>query len=234
MNEDRIIQIQQKIGVALAHKAFELGAIRLNTTEPFQWASGYRMPIYNDNRQFLRDAKTRALIAEGFSQLIGAAEIEVDAVSGTATAGIPHAATLADALALPMSYVRSSNKGHGLQNKIEGLDTERSFHGQTIALIEDLISTGGSSINAVKAIREADGLVPCCFAIFTYGLAAAEENFSSLDPACEAVTILSYDVMITEALRIGYIDRAGHELLKSWREDPFGWGASQGFPRVEE
>ncbi len=233
MNRKAIETIEETIGVELSHRAFELGAIRLNTTEPFQWASGYRMPIYNDNRQLLRDAKTRALAAEGFSQLIKALEITPDAIAGTATAGIPHATTLADALGLPLSYVRSSSKGHGLKNRIEGLSAEKDYHHQLVVLIEDLISTGGSAINAVKAIDSAGGRVPYCLAIFTYGLQAATDNFASLDPLCVPVTILTYDIMVREAAAAGYIDSTAAEDLQQWREQPFQWGASHGFFKVE-
>ncbi|MCF7934220.1 MAG: orotate phosphoribosyltransferase [Spirochaetia bacterium] len=233
MDERPIRQIQNETGVELARKAFEIGALRLNTSDPFQWASGYRMPIYNDNRQLLQDAEVRSMIARGFADLMKAMGISPDGIAGTATAGIPHATTLADLLGLPLTYVRSSSKGHGLKNMIEGLGPDKDYEGRTILLIEDLISTGGSSIKAVEAIREANGRVPACLAIFTYGLQAADENFSSLQPSCTPVTILTYDLMIEAATAAGYIDQNGAAALQQWRRDPFGWGASQGFPKVE-
>ncbi len=233
MNTDRITEIQQTIGLSLAQKAFAMGAIRLNTTEPFQWASGYRMPIYNDNRQLLRDAEVRALVAEGFFQLLEALEVTPDSVAGTATAGIPHATTLADRLGLPLTYIRSSSKGHGLKNAIEGLPVGGTYEGQSVVLIEDLISTGGSSIKAVEAITASDGNVPYCLAIFTYGLQAALDNFAVLDPACTPITILTYDIMVEAAVETGYIDKTAAALLTQWKQDPFGWGEANGFPKVE-
>jgi orotate phosphoribosyltransferase len=230
-NQQTIQRIQQHIGGELARTALSIGAIRLNTEQPFQWASGYRMPIYNDNRQLLQDPAVRQLVAQGFAELLDALEWDPGWVAGTATAGIPHATTLADRLRLPLTYVRSSNKGHGMGNRIEGLAPEGSYDGQRVILIEDLISTGGSSINAVKAVRQADGIVPYCLAIFTYGLKAAGENFADLDPACIPLTILTYDMMIEAAVSTGYIDREQAQSLSSWREDPFGWGESRGFPR---
>ena len=233
MNTDRITEIQQTIGLSLAQKAFAMGAIRLNTIEPFQWASGYRMPIYNDNRQLLRDAEVRALVAEGFFQLLEALGVTPDSVAGTATAGIPHATTLADRLGLPLTYIRSSSKGHGLKNAIEGLPVGGTYEGQSVVLIEDLISTGGSSIKAVEAITAADGKVPYCLAIFTYGLQAALDNFAALDPACTPITILTYDIMVEAAVETGYIDKTAAALLTQWKQDPFGWGEANGFPKVE-
>jgi orotate phosphoribosyltransferase len=231
--QETIQRIQKTIGAQLAEQAFSMGAIRLQTANPFQWASGYRMPIYNDNRQLLQSPSVRFLIAQGFSELIGALNWKPQYVAGTATAGIPHATTLSDLIRLPLSYVRSSSKEHGLKNRIEGLGPDGNYNGAEVVLIEDLISTGGSSIDAVKAIRSAGGDVPCCLAIFTYGLKAAEENFRQLNPACVPITILTYDIMIEAAQLSGYIDSQAADSLAEWRVDPFGWGENHGFPRVE-
>ncbi len=228
-----IEEITRYYGPQLAKAAFELGAIRLNAADPFTWASGYRMPIYNDNRQFLARASMRALICDAFTDMLEALSFDPKNIAGTATAGIPHATTLADRLQKPLSYVRSSSKDHGLGHQIEGLGKDGSYHGQPVCLIEDLISTGKSSIAAVKAIVEADGKVPVCLAIFTYGLDAASEAFAALDPACEAHTILSYPVMLQTALETGYINENEASLLREWREDPFGWGERHGFRKVE-
>lgn len=229
-----IENIQKNIGLEIARKAFDLGAIRLNTSEPYRWASGYRMPIYNDNRLLLRDPEARALIRDGFAALIEVLEIDAQEVSGTATAGIPHAATLADYLELPLTYVRSSSKDHGLKNRIEGLGPGGDFSGRTVVLLEDLISTGGSSIDAVKALREAGANVPYLLAIFTYSLDASRENFARLDPVCRPISLLTYELMIGGATSLGYIDAEQAALLTAWRSDPFGWGAACGFPREKE
>lgn len=229
----RLEEITEYYGPILAKGAFELGAIKLSPAKPFTWASGYRMPIYNDNRMFLSSPKYRALIRDAFADMLAATGEKCDNIAGTATAGIPHATSLADMLYKPLSYVRSSSKDHGLGHQIEGLGKDGSYHGDTVCLIEDLISTGKSSIAAVKAIVDADGLVPYCLAIFTYGLDAASQAFAALDPSCEAYTILSYPVMVKTAQEVGYITDDEAKMLHSWREDPFGWGEKNGFPKLE-
>ncbi len=224
--------ISNHYGALLAQEALHRGAICLAPLDPFQWASGYRMPIYNDNRRFLASAQSRATIAEAFDAILDALDYNPEAIAGTATAGIPHATTLADLRGLPLSYVRSAGKDHGLRNIIEGLGTDGSYHGQQVLLIEDLISTGGSSIQAVQAIIEADGAVPYCLAIFTYGLAASLQAFAAVHPICTPLAILDYDMMVHTARKTGYVDDQGAALLTEWRRDPFGWGEAHGFPRV--
>ncbi len=216
--------IQNHYGPMIAKKALELEAIKLNVKVPFKWASGYNMPIYNDNRRLLSDAPTRRLIAEGFKELIETLKIDVDNIAGTATAGIPHATTLADLLNKPLSYVRSSGKSHGLKNLIEGLGSDGSYHNQNVLLIEDLISTGGSSIKALEAIRSSEGVVKYCLAIFTYSLKASLDAFSTLNPSCTLVTLLSYDELVATAQRSGYVDSNDVLELEKWKADPFKWG----------
>ncbi|NCD05988.1 MAG: orotate phosphoribosyltransferase [Spirochaetia bacterium] len=230
----KIEEIKNEFANQLADIALELGAIKLQVNEPFTWASGYRMPIYNDNRRLLASPAARALIADAFSKMTKALDFDPDNIAGTATAGIPHATTLADKLNKSLSYVRSSSKDHGTNQKIEGLGNSHSYEGQKVLLIEDLISTGGSSIKAVKAIVESDGICPYTLAIFTYGLDASKEAFDSLDPKCDAYTILDYDTMVKRALEINYIDEAESIALKQWREDPFNWGINRGFEKVEK
>ncbi|MGE4454054.1 MAG: orotate phosphoribosyltransferase [Sphaerochaeta sp.] len=228
-----IEEITNYYGPLLAKQALELGAIRLQVQKPFTWASGYRMPIYNDNRRLLAESSARKLVSEAFSAMLESLSFDPDNIAGTATAGIPHATTLADRLEKPLSYVRSSGKDHGLGQQIEGLKQSGSYEGSQVLLIEDLISTGGSSIKAVEAIVAAQGICPYTLAIFTYGFATAKDAFASLDPPCEFFTILDYDVMVKSALERGYVSSEEASLLTLWREDPFGWGAKQGFPRVE-
>ncbi|MDY5932334.1 MAG: orotate phosphoribosyltransferase [Candidatus Ornithospirochaeta sp.] len=228
-----IDEITEYYGPLLAKGAFELGAIRLSPSNPFTWASGYRMPIYNDNRQFLAKASYRALICDAFADMVSSLDINADNIAGTATAGIPHATSLADRLNKPLSYVRSSSKDHGLGHQIEGLGRDGSYHGKNVLLIEDLISTGSSSINAVEAIRKSDGDCSVCLAIFTYGLKKAEDAFGALDPVCRAYTILSYPVMLRTAVETGYISKDDEAALHEWREDPFGWGEKRGFRKEE-
>jgi orotate phosphoribosyltransferase len=228
-----IADVKNYYGPKLAEAALKLGAIKLRVEQPFTWASGYRMPIYNDNRQFLAVPEYRKLICKAFCEMIEALGLaDADNIAGTSTAGIPHAASLADALNKPMTYVRSSAKDHGMGNQIEGL-SDGSYHGKKVILIEDLISTGSSSIKALEAIRRADGQCNTCLAIFTYGLDKAAQAFDSLDPKCALHAILEYDAMIRTAARTGYIDEKSAESLKAWRKSPFTWGEERGFPKEE-
>lgn len=221
--EGRIQLVQKKWAPILVKTALEMEAIKLSINEPFTWASGYKMPIYNDNRKFLQNSTSRYQIAKAFSQLLLAVGFYPKHIAGTATAGIPHATSLADFLHLPLSYVRQSNKTHGLCNVIEGLGKDGSYNGEEVLVIEDLISTGMSSINACQAVREAGGKVPYCFAIFSYSMQKAKEAFEALTPPCTPITIITYDFMIEEACKIGYINEAEKASLKEWKASPFTW-----------
>jgi orotate phosphoribosyltransferase len=222
--------IQRSAGRYLARHALKLGAVKLRPEQPFQWASGYYMPIYNDNRLFLGSPFLRRHIAEAFRDLCRAAGLQPAAVAGTATAGIPHAATLADLMQLPLMYVRSSQKTHGMQNQIEGIPRDQPLDGTEILLIEDLISMGGSSIAALSALRARGASVSSCFAIFSYQTASSQAAFAQLDPPCRLITILNYDLLLSVAAEEGYIDAQELKLLSQWREDPLGWGEKQGYP----
>src|SRR3989338_966104 len=142
-------------GTELAKIALKIGAIKLNTEVPFKWASGYFMPIYNDNRLLLGDAKHRQLVAEGLEHVIKTHQIPYDIIAGTSTAGISPATTLADKLGVPLIYIRDKPKDHGLRNQIEGIDSDSDLNGKTVVVVEDLISPGGSSLKAVQAVRNA-------------------------------------------------------------------------------
>ncbi|MBT6661576.1 MAG: orotate phosphoribosyltransferase, partial [Nitrospina sp.] len=157
----------------IAKISLETGAIKLEPETPFLWASGYYMPIYNDNRLLLGSSKHRQLIAEGFKDIIISKNIEVDVIAGTATAGIPPATSLANLLGAPLIYARSNQKEHGMKNQIEGILREN----QKVVVVEDLISTGGSALKAVSAIRKAGGNVDHCLSIFSYGFSKAIEQF---------------------------------------------------------
>ncbi|MGP1415855.1 MAG: orotate phosphoribosyltransferase [Treponema sp.] len=221
--QKKISEVQNEAAPALIKTALEMEAIKLSIDEPFTWASGYKMPIYNDNRKFLQCAETRKQIALAFSKLLNVLNYSPSFIAGTATAGIPHATTLADLLGLPLSYVRQSNKTHGLCNVIEGLGKDGSYGDKEGLVIEDLISTGMSSINACQAVRDAKGKVPYCFAIFSYGMEKARDAFASLTPACIPITIITYDVMIEEACKIGYINEKEKISLQEWKASPFTW-----------
>ena len=221
-------------GEKLAELSLKMGAIRLQPNDPFLWASGYRMPIYNDNRMLLSSSEARKTVAEGFLELIRSEAIDFDVIAGTSTAGIPHSTTLADMLNTPLTYVRTKAKDHGLGNQIEGLGAEQNYHNQKVILIEDLISTGGSSIKAVEAVRQAHGDINWCLAIFSYGLEKARHRFAELEPHCNTKTILDYDTLIQVARSINSIDPEEERALLAWRDDPFGWGEKHGFPPKRE
>jgi orotate phosphoribosyltransferase len=206
------------IAESIARVALEIGAIRINAQQPFTWASGYKMPIYNDNRLLLGNAQNRNLIAKGFQGLLKKYSIDVEVIAGTATAGIPHATTLADLLQVSMVYVRSAAKSHGMGNKIEGILKKN----QQVLVIEDLISTGASAINAVTAIREAGGIVDHCFSIFSYGFPESLEKFKSV--SCQIHSILDLSDLLKVAQSTQNIASNDIQTLQSWQESPFKWG----------
>lgn len=217
----------------IAKKALDMGAIRLSPEKPFCWASGYYMPIYNDNRTLLGDPEARTMIAKAFVEILGKLDFDPENIAGTSTAGIPHATTLADMLKKPLTYIRSSSKDHGLQNQIEGLGRAKGYDGKRVLLIEDLISTGKSSIAAVKAIQAADGIVPYCLAIFSYGTDQGKEAFASLDPKCTPLCILDYNYIIPIARETGYIKPEQEAMLLEWSASPFTWGERHGWKKEE-
>jgi len=217
----------------IAKAGLNIGAIKLSPDEPFVWASGYQMPIYNANRMFLFYPEHRDLIARGFGALFDFLDIDLEVIAGTSTAGISPATTLADQLSMPVVYVRDKPKDHGLKNQIEGIDAEKDLEGRSVVLVEDLISTGGSSARAVQAIRNANGKCNLCISIFTYGLDKAAKAFRKLDPECETRSLLTYERMLGAAKDTGYISVGQVKMLEEWRADPFGWGENNGFPKLE-
>lgn len=227
--EGRIID---DLGRRIAEQGLGIGAIKLSPGDPFQWASGYRMPIYNDNRMFLYHPEIRRTIAQGLADIIRDKGISPEVVAGTATAGIPHGALLAELLSLPFIYIRDKPKGHGLKNRIEGVDADSDLGGSRVVVIEDLISTGGSSARAVEAVREAKGVANWCVSIFSYGLEKAAEQFATLDPPCDFTSLLTFPVLLDVAQTGGFLSEEQIALLADWREDPFGWGEKHGFPKV--
>jgi len=212
-----------KFSEEIAKISIETGAIQLNPETPFLWASGYRMPIYNDNRLLLGNSQHRQLIAEGFNDIITSKEIEVDVIAGTATAGIPPATSLANLLETPLIYVRTHPKEHGMKNQIEGVLRQN----QNVIVVEDLISTGGSALNAVAAIREAGGKVDHCLSIFSYGFSKAIEQFKNA--RCQLHHLLNFEELILLARENKSVSTEQFSLLKSWHSDPFNWGSKNGF-----
>lgn len=201
----------------MAEFLLEIKAVILNAAEPFTWASGIKSPIYCDNRKTLSHPKVRNFIKTSFSDLIDDEFGNTDVIAGVATAGIPHGALVADVLNLPFVYVRDKPKGHGLENQIEG----KLEPGQRVFVIEDLISTGGSSLKAVEALRAAGAEVVGLGAIFTYGFPQAKEAFEQAN--CKAVTLTNYDTLLDIALRNNYIKQGELDTLKAWKENPQAW-----------
>jgi orotate phosphoribosyltransferase len=203
-----------EISKEIAQALLDVEAIKLRPSAPFTWASGWKSPIYCDNRVSLSFPSTRTKIKDGLVALIKAHFSSVEAIAGVATAGIPQGALVAEALGLPFLYVRSSSKGHGLTNQIEG----KVVKGQKVVVIEDLVSTGGSSLAAVDALR-AEGIdVLGMAAIFTYAFVVAEANFK--EKKVPLVVLSDYPTLVS----IGNFDDATLQLLGEWRKDPGSWG----------
>ncbi len=202
---------------SIAQSLLKTQAVTLSAKEPYTWASGLRSPIYCDNRKTLSDHEARSLIADEFVKLIHAKYPDTQAIAGVATAGIPQATLVADRLKLPLLYVRPEPKDHGRKNQIEG----NLKAGQKVVVIEDLISTGGSSIKAAQALQEAGAVVQALAAVFTYGLPKAEANFKNAGIAQHALS--NYEVLIEEAANSGYISTEEQQTLQEWRRDPQAW-----------
>ncbi|CDS91832.1 MULTISPECIES: orotate phosphoribosyltransferase [Sphingobacterium] len=206
-------EVEQKVAESL----LQIKAIKLQPKNPFTWASGWKSPIYCDNRITLSYPAIRTYIRQKLSKLIQEEFGSVDMISGVATAGIPQGVLVAQDLGLPFSYVRSSAKDHGRQNMIEG----EVVSGQRVVVVEDLVSTGKSSLVAVKALREAGCNVVGLVSIFTYGLDEATKNFA--DAKCTFHSLCDYNSLIQVAAENGFIFEEDVELLKDWRKNPSTW-----------
>jgi len=201
-----------------AEYLLQIKAIKLQPSNPFTWASGWKSPIYCDNRKTLSFPEVRSFIRSSFAAMIKSIYPEADMIAGVATGAIAHGALVADKMGLPFIYVRSGAKEHGLGNQIEG----HFIPGQKVVVIEDLISTGGSSLSAVTALRESGCEVLGMVAIFTYEFKKATDAFAAAD--CRLDTLSNYSVLVESAVSTGYIGQAEVETLKKWRIDPANWG----------
>lgn len=205
------------IEIQIAEYLLQSNAVKLDPVNPFTWASGWKSPIYCDNRKTLSYPEIRTYIRDAFIDLVLRVYGKPDLIAGVATGAIAQGVLVAEKLNLPFVYVRSSPKAHGLENLIEG----ELQAGMTVVVIEDLISTGGSSLKAVRALRDAGCIVKGMAAIFTYGFAKAEENFR--ENKCQLVTLTNYDILISHALSKQIIKQDHMETLKIWRKDPQNW-----------
>ena len=201
----------------LANYLLQIKAVKLSPKQPFTWASGLHSPIYCDNRVTLSYPVVRTFIRQQFVELIAQHYGKPDLIAGVATGGIAQGALVAQELGLPFAYVRSEKKSHGMQNQIEGVVNE----GQSVVVIEDLISTGKSSLLAVDALREAGANVKGMLAIFTYQLPVAEENFHAKE--CPLHTLTNYETLIYKAIEERYISEEDQQSLLEWRKDPQAW-----------
>jgi len=202
---------------AIAKDLLKIKAVKLSPNEPFTWASGLKSPIYCDNRLTISYPEIRTQIAKGIAELIKDKWPDAEVIAGTATAGIPHAAWIAQELNLPMVYVRSKPKDHGRGKQIEGVLTP----GAKTVLIDDLISTGGSVLKAVAAAKNEGADVIGVAGIFSYQLAAADTNFE--EAGLEFVTLTNYSELLEAAIKEDYVSADQKSILEKWRQDPANW-----------
>lgn len=212
--------ITNDTAASIASLLMKIEAVTLSPEDPYTWSSGLLSPIYCDNRMLMAFPEERKKVIDAFVQMTETLPYQVDVIAGTATAGIPHAAWLSERLNLPMAYVRGSAKGHGKQNRIEG----RIKEGDRVLIIEDLISTGGSSIDATEAVRDAGGIVTDIAAIFTYSLPKAKENAEEHQLTIHTIT--DFDTLIDCAKAEGSLSETDELSLKEWKQDPSSWKTS--------
>lgn len=208
----------EETALTVAESLLQIKAIKLDNANPFTWSSGIKSPIYCDNRKTLSYPKIRTYIRQEFVKMINEEFGTVDLIAGVATGAIAAGVLVAQDLGLPFVYVRSEKKSHGLTNQIEGVVES----GQSVVVIEDLVSTGQSSLNAVHALREAGCNVKGMVAIFTYGLPEAVENFKQAN--CILKTLTNYDILIKKALEQNIVKDSDLQSLVQWKENPKAWG----------
>ena len=206
------------VAIKVAEFLLQIKAIKLQPEQPFTWASGWKSPIYCDNRISLSYPRIRTFLRQELVKLIEDKFGRPDIIAGVATAAIAQGALVAEAMGLPFVYVRSSAKDHGRKNTIEG-EIKKD---QTAVVIEDLISTGGSSLKAVEDLKENGVIVKGLVSIFTYGFETASANFKQA--ACPWYSLSNYDILIKQAIASGYVKKQDLPLLQAWRQHPEKWG----------
>lgn len=205
------------IATEFAARLLEVKAVKVQPDEPFVWASGWKSPFYCDNRKTLSYPKLRSFVKDNLAKLVKDNFSEADAVAGVATGAIAQGALVADMLGLPFCYVRSKAKDHGMGNLIEGTLPE----GSKVVVVEDLISTGGSSLKAVEALRAAGFEVVGMVAAYTYGFPIAEQAFQNA--GVKLLTLTNYEAVVSTAIESGYITASQQPTLNEWRKDPANW-----------
>jgi len=209
LNNDKALKVAEFL--------LQIKAVKLQPNNPFQWSSGWNSPIYCDNRKVLSYPKVRTYVRQTFVTAIIEKYGMPDVIAGVATGGIAIGALVAEEMGLPFIYVRSSAKAHGMQNQIEGAYEK----GQNVVVIEDLISTGGSSIKAIHALREGGLKIKGLAAIFTYGFDVAIKNFKEAD--CDFITLSNYDLLIEQAVADNYVTAEDVDSLANWKTNPENW-----------
>lgn len=209
LNEDKALKVAEFL--------LQIKAVKLNPKDPFTWASGIKSPIYCDNRVTLSYPQIRTFIRQAFAEAILESFGKPDIIAGVATGGIAQGALVAEELGLPFIYVRSNAKGHGMGNLIEGYFEKE----QRVVVIEDLISTGGSSLKAVEALRDAGLEVKGLLAIFSYGFDVATQNFN--EAHCPYITLSNYDILLQKAVSDNVLSEADLSSLQAWRTNPKEW-----------
>lgn len=209
----------EEIALKTAEFLLQIKAIKLDNNHPFTWASGLKSPIYCDNRKILSYPKIRTYIRQEFIKMYNELYNSTDVIAGVATGAIAHGVLVAQDLGLPFVYVRAAEKKHGLSNKIEGVIES----GQSVVVVEDLVSTGMSSLEAVAALRDAGCNVKGMIAIFSYDLPVANENFKKANVKLHTLT--DYNILVKQALRNKSISDSDMDSLAQWREDPEKWGS---------
>jgi orotate phosphoribosyltransferase len=224
----------------IARAVLDYGAITIRPEQPFKWASGFYMPVYNDFRKFMFVPGYRRLITFGFAQLLDDEEIHPDIISGIESSGIVPGVLLAEMLGKPFIFVRKTQKAHGKKNNIEGIDKDKDLGNKNVILIEDVVSTGGSSARAVQSIRDRKGACDYCFSIFSYGFNQSQEVFQGkkpydeqqglyLEKPCEHKSICTYKTLRQIIEETNFCSKDTLKVLDEWQKDPFGWGIKNGF-----
>jgi len=204
--------------IIISQQLLQIKAIKLDPANPFKWTSGILSPIYCDNRKTLSYPEVRKKIKEAFINEVQQRYPSANTIAGVATGAIAHGALVADEMDKPFVYIRSSAKKHGMENLIEGELSE----GARVVVIEDLVSTGGSSLKAVKALRDAGAEVLGMIAIFSYGFDIAKDHFKEMQ--CQLTTLTNYNTVVNQGIKSGYMDANQEKLLEEWRNNPENWG----------
>lgn len=207
--------------VDVARALLQIEAVGFSPYKPIQFKSGILSPVYVDNRRLIYWPPQWRLVVEGFRELVNRKRIELDVIAGIATGGVPHSSALAYVMQCPSVYVRSESKGHGTQNRIEGGDV----NSRRVLLVEDMITTGGSSLSGVTALKSAGALVEDCLTITTYGFREALENFEAAQVRLHPLT--DFRTIVQEAERAGRFGAAERAIIEDWLDDPHGWAERQ-------